>query len=132
MAIVSGLGLLALGGMFAAVGLDDADKIASIVGGITGLFGLGLTIYNVWFAAPGAPGGQQLSDSAVDGNAVQMRGVRGKVSVKNSAPRPGRRQPHSGAGTATVQPSGQEIGGSTVGGHSMQFDRVDGDIDLEQ
>ncbi|MFJ8747494.1 hypothetical protein ACIRL2_50230 [Embleya sp. NPDC127516] len=62
--VVAGLGVVGLGVFFAVAGLDDADKLASVIGVFVGLVGLGLSVYGIVLArrspplpGPAAPGG---------------------------------------------------------------------------
>lgn len=44
--LVTGVVLLALGGIFLALGLQDADRLASTIGALAGVAGLGLAIWS--------------------------------------------------------------------------------------
>ncbi|MGW9372215.1 hypothetical protein ACWGVR_19570 [Streptomyces xanthophaeus] len=48
--VVAGLGVVGLGVFFAVAGLDDADKLASVIGVFVGLAGLGLSVYGIVLA----------------------------------------------------------------------------------
>lgn len=64
-AITCGLALVGLGVFFVIAGLDDADKLASVIGGFAALIGLGLSVYGVVLtrrtpARPLSPGLQRV------------------------------------------------------------------------
>jgi hypothetical protein len=68
--VVAGLAAVGLGVFFAVAGLDDADKLASVIGVFVGLVGLGLSVYGIVLArrpppSPGpiAPGGTAAGSS---------------------------------------------------------------------
>lgn len=51
---VTAVAVIGLGGYFAMVGLDEADKVASVVGGLIAVVGLAVAVYGV--VAPPVPG----------------------------------------------------------------------------
>jgi drug/metabolite transporter (DMT)-like permease len=58
------LAMVSLGGYFAAVGLDEADKVASVIGAFVGLVGLVLAGYGTVLARRGTPSPPQPGPSA--------------------------------------------------------------------
>ncbi|MEU4832243.1 hypothetical protein [Streptosporangium sp. NPDC023615] len=94
--------LAALGWYFIAVGLDRADKLASVIGALVGLLGLGLAVYGAVSSPPEAvssPSGEAEPEAGdvhneisgtVHGNAVQARDIEGGITF--GAPRPHRAQ----------------------------------------
>lgn len=89
--------LAALGWYFIAVGLDRADKLASVLGAFVGLLGLGLAVYGVVSSRPEEaepepePGDVHNEISGtVHGNAVQARDIDGGITF--GAPKPHRAQ----------------------------------------
>lgn len=87
--------LAALGWYFIAVGLDRADKLASVLGVFVGLLGLGLAIYGTVSSRPEAaqpePGGVHNEISGtVHGSAVQARDIEGGITF--GAPKPQKAQ----------------------------------------
>ncbi|MFF5114047.1 hypothetical protein [Streptosporangium sp. NPDC000509] len=87
--------LAALGCYFIAVGLDRADKLASVLGAFVGLLGLGLAIYGTVSSHPEAaqpePGGVHNEISGtVHGSAVQARDIEGGITF--GAPKPHKAQ----------------------------------------
>ncbi len=45
--VIAGLAVVGLGTFFAVTGLDNADKLASVIGVFVGLAGLGLSVYGI-------------------------------------------------------------------------------------
>ncbi len=89
----------ALGWYFIAVGLDRADKLASVLGAFVGLLGLGLAVYGAVSSRreeaepepepdPGALHNE--ISGTVHGNAVQARDIEGGITF--GAPKPNRTQ----------------------------------------
>ncbi|MFC4052809.1 recombinase family protein [Actinomadura syzygii] len=139
-AVVAGgtvLGVLGL--FFFAVGLDDADKYASVIGAIAAVLGVALSLAglrsrNAGGAPHGGRGSQRISGSRIGGNAVQLRGVSGDVTVRGSAARrPGDppAPPPEGEDDQEAE-DGQTISRSAVGGDGIQVDQVDGDVNVDR
>ncbi|WP_326643591.1 hypothetical protein OG884_07750 [Streptosporangium sp. NBC_01755] len=97
--------LAALGWYFIAVGLDRADKLASVLGAFVGLLGLGLAVFGVVSSPPKdtvssppkdtepepEPGGVHNEISGtVHGSAVQARDIEGGITF--GTPKPHRAQ----------------------------------------
>jgi hypothetical protein len=74
---VAGLGIY-----FVAMGLDKADKLASVVAALAALTGLAMTAYGLF----GAPGGRRISQRAT----ASGRGRINQVGGNQTAPRPAR------------------------------------------
>lgn len=79
---------------FAAVGLDEANKIASVISAIIGLAGLAVAVYGVLVAhrsppqpviAPAAPtaasGGHSVTDSEIGGDNIMIGDVGNDVNI---------------------------------------------------
>lgn len=88
--LVTGGGMAVLGTLFVWVGLDDADKYASVVGGLGAVAGLGLSVFALTCRSPAgqdsaempsSPAGQWVRASAVDGDVVQIDQVTGDVDI---------------------------------------------------
>ncbi|MYS93817.1 MULTISPECIES: hypothetical protein [Streptomyces] len=78
-AILFGLTLLGLGAYFLIVGLDEADKTASVVGSLTGLAGLGVSIVSLIqargsSASRNAPSVRQSQQSGTRSTNIQSAG----------------------------------------------------------
>ncbi|MGS2644174.1 hypothetical protein [Streptosporangium sp. LJ11] len=85
--------LATLGWYFITVGLDRADKLASVLGAFVGLLGLGLAVYGAFSSRPeeAAPepeagGVHNEISGTVHGNAVQARDIEGGITF--GAPKP--------------------------------------------
>lgn len=141
----TGAVIMVLGLLFFAAGLDDADKYASVIGALSTLAGLGLSISGMvqrssWTSSrseEGAAGGQRVQGSVVGGDVVQVRGVRGDVRIGGSSPSPagsGAPQPEEGEEDETfaAPPGAQSVIGSRVGRSVIQVDRAGGDAKIER
>ncbi|MEU9844775.1 hypothetical protein AB0C69_36800 [Actinomadura sp. NPDC048032] len=73
---VSVAAVAGLGAYFAAVGLDKADKLASVVGALTALIGLAMAAYGLF-----APGGHQVSQRATASGQGRVNQVGGKQAT---------------------------------------------------
>ncbi|GAA0821538.1 hypothetical protein GCM10009525_08520 [Streptosporangium amethystogenes subsp. fukuiense] len=85
--------LVALGWYFIAVGLDRADKLASVLGAFVGLLGLGLAVFGAVSSPPKdteSGGVHNEISGTVHGNAVQARDIEGGITF--DAPKPYRPQ----------------------------------------
>jgi hypothetical protein len=131
--LVAGAVLVVLGIFLVAVGLDDADRWASVFGLFVGLAGLGLSAIGLRQARRQA-GAQAVTDSTVGGRLTQVRGVAGSVrigpvSVSGSPPR--QATPPSSSRTAAPV-DGQLVDGSQVAGPVQQVDGVGGDVEIDR
>ncbi|MGC5010732.1 hypothetical protein ACLQ2R_08215 [Streptosporangium sp. DT93] len=114
MALTVGLVITGLGVHFAVAGLDDADKLASVVGGVAGIIGVGLSVYGLALArrVPGtspesagpasAPGGDTVTNTiggTVHGPVLQGHDFTGPITLGSSSADPAERTPRqSGEG----------------------------------
>jgi hypothetical protein len=124
-----------------AVGLDDADKYASVIGALSAMAGLGLSLSTlIGRPAPAVPApdesglaaGQRIHASTIGGDAVQIREVSGNVRMGPCADS-GRPARAAARGTRPkTSPGGQSVINAQVGGSSAQIDRVAGDVDIER
>jgi hypothetical protein len=123
--------LAGLGAYLASVGLDKADKLASVLGLLVAAAGL-VAPYLVPFSDEGHPGPgcvQHVANTVVEGHLTQARkakDVRVQGSVTSGPPQatPSSRDP------APEGQNGQYVGGVWVGGNLTQVDGVDGDITI--
>ncbi|MFI6991809.1 hypothetical protein [Nonomuraea wenchangensis] len=76
---VTVMAVAGLGSYFVAVGLDEADKLASVVGGLSALMGLATTAYGLF----GAPGGRQVSQQATASGRGRVTQVGGNQTTPN-------------------------------------------------
>lgn len=113
-----GVTLAGLGGYFAAIGLDEADRLASVVGSLVGIAGLGLSGYGLLLTrrVPSGPSGETAStprpddggvtntiSGTVHGPVFQGRDVTGPITLGLSA-EPGQGDPGRRASTDHEQP----------------------------
>jgi hypothetical protein len=88
--IAGGLALVGLGVVFVVVGLDTADRLASVIGAFAALVGLGLSGYGVVLArrtAPvSGPGPQRVAGVDTGGGVDVVDGVAGNVRLGVAAP----------------------------------------------
>lgn len=120
---------------FGKVGLDNADKLASIIGLFVAIIGVALTVSGLWLnhRATNTQTGQSIGHSRVSGDVAQIRNVQGGIRI-------GRPQP-SGATVASRPPSQpssqsqeaketQSIRGSEIGGSVYQVENA-GDLTID-
>ncbi|MFC6082986.1 SET domain-containing protein [Sphaerisporangium aureirubrum] len=100
--------VIAMGVYFARVGLENADRTASVIGAFVGLTGLAVTVYAMLTGTtPGTrrPGGSGETRNTVEGGTVygplvQGRDFHGDITLGPSTPRqdppPGGERPATG------------------------------------
>lgn len=97
-----------LGAYFAVVGLDAADKAASVIGGLAAVVGLALAGYGL-FGWSGRPDVSQRAQASDRGSSVTQIGGHQHTGASGPAPRtPGRVEQH---GTASEGGNVTQIGG---------------------
>lgn len=114
---------------FAAVGLDRADKLASVLGLLLGIasFVMGWLGHTREAAAA-----QSVQNTSVGGGITQVSGTQGSVRIqRRGAPSRPPSGPQSPAAAGTSE-SRQVVGGSSVGGHVEQVSDTGGDVHIEQ
>ncbi|WP_280314766.1 hypothetical protein [Nocardia abscessus] len=119
--------------LFLSLGLDEGDKLASVVGMFVGIAALGLSIYGVVLARRGtgggaAPstGGTSITGSVIGGGVSTISDVAGPVTIRRRTPPSGAVPPPApGApGRPRRQPASDlTITDSTVAG---RVDRIRG------
>lgn len=84
-----GLALAGLGAYFLVIGLDQADKVSSVIGSFTGLLGLALSAYAVIASrsassgsAAAPSGGHTVSGGKIDGDNIQIGPTGGNVNIR--------------------------------------------------
>ncbi|MGK8501920.1 hypothetical protein [Nocardia asiatica] len=118
--------------LFVSLGLDEGDKLASVVGMFVGIAALGISIYGVVLArrdaggrAVPSPGGTSITGSVIGGGISTITDVAGPVTIRRGTSGPAaapRRAP--GAPSRSRQPATDlTITDSTVAG---RVDRVHG------
>ena len=131
--VVALLSGAALGTYLASVGLDAADKWASVLGLFVGLGGLAVSMAGLC-RTDARPGGQSVNGSSVARGVTQIRNAgsvritrRGTTAATDPlppAPIPG--------GSAVGPPSdGQSVHRTTTSGPVDQMESVRGDIEIE-
>ncbi|WP_346041681.1 hypothetical protein [Actinomadura chokoriensis] len=123
-----------LGWYFAAVGLDKADKLASVTGVFVGLAGLCVAFYGALSDRTTnevEQSGQHVRETTVGGNVTQIRGVGGSVRIGNvPAPsRPSRTRDRSAPAPGS---GGQSVVESQISGDVTQVEGVGGDVDADR
>ncbi|GAA4186568.1 hypothetical protein GCM10022252_18770 [Streptosporangium oxazolinicum] len=79
--------LVGLGVYFLSVGLDRADKVASVIGAFVGLAGLGLALHGMLSAPAQAVGGVHNEISGtVHGDSIQARDIHGGITFGGPDP----------------------------------------------
>ena len=135
-AVVGGLAIAGLGVYFVVVGLDRADKLASVIGVFATLIGLGLSASGAVLTRHGAAPrpNQTVADSTVGGEALQVRDIRGSLRVGGA----GAGSPSTPPSTPTIStrslapPAGQSILGTQTVGPARQIDGVGGDAEIDR
>lgn len=135
-AIVGGIVLVGLGVFFAVIGLDRADKLASVIGALVGLIGIGLSTYGVVLArraATSLSGGQKVLGSRVGGGLTQVRKARGNVRIgQDQSAASASSNPRSTGTSFNNTADSQAVVDSITKGPVRQIDDVDGDVDIDR
>lgn len=133
--MMAGLGPTALIAYLIAVGLDEADKVASVVGLFVALAGLAISASGLRHQdRRGSGSGQAVSESTVGGGVVQITDATGNVRITHhptptptqAVPPPSRPDPAPAADLA------QTVRGSAVSGPVDQLKGIGGDTEIEQ
>lgn len=125
--VVIGLGVLMVG-----VGLDKADKLASVLGLFVGLVGLALSVFGTLLArrAPAARR-QSVTGSSVRGGIIQVQGVRGGLRI-DALDGASASSPPLGGSVAPAEPDRQSAPGSGVAGPLRPVTDGNGDVDIDR
>ncbi|MDX3128930.1 hypothetical protein PV367_03760 [Streptomyces europaeiscabiei] len=126
-----------------AVGLDKADKVASVVGLFVGLAGLVVSILGLRREDPpdGGPpeGGQSVRNSWVGEGITMVRDTRGNVQISHTSgpqpfpvggPQPPPVPPASPPPSGTPDGAGQHVHGTTAGGPVDLVDGTGGNVEI--
>nr|WP_181411927.1 hypothetical protein [Streptomyces sp. F2] len=132
--LVSVAAVGALAGYLITVGLDDADKVASVIGLFVALAGLGVAIAGLRRQARSS-GGQSVQNSAISSGVSQISDTAGGVRItrRGGTPVPPRTPP-----PATTHPpgsdagDGQSVSGTTTGGSVNQVKNTGHDVEIEE
>ncbi|MFI6046600.1 hypothetical protein ACIA8C_33620 [Nocardia sp. NPDC051321] len=125
-------GLIGLGcsiWLFVAVGLDEADKLASVLSFFLAAVGVAAAVYGVVLARRASAGDitQGVSDSAVGGGVLQAGRVRGKVTLRRAGGSPAvASAPGAVPAPSMVNPPpGQSVSHSRIAGPVDQIHDAD-------
>jgi hypothetical protein len=130
--IGAGLVFAGLGVLFLILGLDNADKSASVVGAFVGVAGLALTTVTTIITIRSAhkPGSSPESQTVEDVTATDVNLVDGAANVRIGSPKaPDLARPRPPAGSRP-QTGQQRVNGVHARGDVRIIRNVDGDIDL--
>ncbi|MFJ9075625.1 hypothetical protein ACIRO3_10255 [Streptomyces sp. NPDC102278] len=122
---------------FNRVGLDQADKTASVLGVFLALAGLVLTAYGIFESRNPATAepNQSVSGSTISGTNIQIGRTGGSVRVHNSHQNT---PPHPPApiapeaSAASGDHSGQSVQGSQISGMNLQIGTATGEVEVNE
>ncbi|MET9959410.1 hypothetical protein ABZ128_10060 [Streptomyces sp. NPDC006326] len=131
--VVATAALVGLAVYLTVVGLDAADKWASVFGLFVGLAGLGVSVAGMRRGEP-RPDGQSVDGGTVGGGIAQVSGTGGSVRITRRGT-----WSTSPSSTPPTQPDGVEQGsggqrvrGATASGPIDQVQGTAGDVDIEE
>lgn len=136
--VATGVLVLGVGGLFFVLGLDDADKLGSVVAAVAAIAGLGLTVAGTLRRGGPAggggsggehPGGVTVHGSAVGGSVANAGRVGGNVRLGGSRTPPGRAPRDVPEPADDAAEGGTSVRGSRIGGDVFQAGSVDGDLE---
>ncbi len=128
-AITAGATIAALGILFFLIGLDDADKSASVVGALASVAGLALAIATAVMSrrpTTGTPSGQSAED--VEARSVDL--IDGATNVRIGTADTGRTAAPP-SNSERPEPGDQRIHGVRARGDIRMIRNVDGNVDLD-
>ncbi|MGZ0204655.1 hypothetical protein ACNFR7_31285 [Streptomyces sp. RM1] len=123
---------------FSRVGLDKADKTASVLGLFIALAGLAISIYGLLEARRSdttPPSTQKVSSSSVSGSNIQIGQAGGSVRIKRSAPQaaPTPHNPNLSTSPPAINNNGgQEVQNSQISGSNFQLGSSTGDVEVDE
>ena len=132
-AVIAGVALVALTGYLVVMGLDKADKLASVLGMFAGLGGLAISAVGLVGERRKRADAQSVRGSSAAGSVTQIRDVKGNVRIS--------REGRTDMGVMPVTPSapqavpeakGQSVHETYVAGDIDQVDGADGDVTIEE
>ena len=128
-AVAAGATITALGILFLVIGLDDADKSASVVGALVSVAGLALALSTALTARRSAadkPGGQSAED--VQAGGIDL--VDGAANVRIGTTRAGHAAKPS-IDRRRTEPGDQHLRNVRAQGDVRMIRNVDGDVELD-
>lgn len=124
----------ALAGYLIAVGLDDADKVASVIALFVALAGLAVSVAGLRRQARSSSG-QVVQSSSIGGGIAQIADTDGSVKIRRSG-NPAGPPPAPPAGTTSpaTSPSegGQSVRDTATSGPVDQVRDTGGDVEIEE
>ncbi|MFE3205843.1 hypothetical protein [Embleya sp. NPDC059237] len=133
--MVAGAALVGLAVYLAVVGLDEADKWASVLGLFVALAGLVVSMAGVR-RERSSPGGQSVEGSVTSAGIAQVSDTGGSVRITRRGP--GVAGPPPGApgvppvGGTPPAGDGQRVRDSAVGGPVDQVRNTGGDVEIDE
>lgn len=130
--IVAVVAIAGLSAYLALVGLDKADKLASVLALLVAVAAL----VAPYILPPSdrdrseSGSSQRVTNTVVGGNLTQVRNAKG-VRVQGPAPSKPPQAPPAGADPVAESQGGQYVNGVWVGGNLTQASDADGDITIE-
>ncbi|MFQ6141518.1 hypothetical protein ACLMNJ_00385 [Streptomyces seoulensis] len=123
---------------FSRVGLDKADKTASVLGLFIALAGLAISIYGLLEtrrSGTTSPSTQKVSSSSVSGSNIQIGQAGGSVRIKRSTPQatPTPHNPNQSTSPPAINNNGgQEVQNSQISGSNFQLGSSAGDVEVDE
>lgn len=136
-----------LGAALLVVGLDDADKYASVVGGGSAVVGLGVSLSALVRRqshrpppreSPAEIGPRQtVASSTIGGDVLQIRGTQGNIRIRGvSAPSEAGDSRQEQADPLGIPASGQQgtqsVTDSRIAGSATQIGHVGGEVEIQR
>jgi hypothetical protein len=146
--LLVGVLVAGLGAALLVVGLDDADKYASVAGAVSALVGLGVSLSALVRRQPQRPlpsegppkesrPGQTVASSNIGGDVIQIGGIQGSARIQRPPASPDSADPHQEpteppAAPAPEQQGTQTVKDSRIAGSALQIGHVGGNVDIER
>lgn len=136
--LAGGLAVGGLGYYFFRLGLDKADKAASVAGLFIGIAGLGIAIFNAIAASrsdQGAAPAQSVTSSRVTGEVFQASKVSGSIRINSEPSRKSTFEsdiPIPKPEIGQSKRDGQRVQHSDVRGPVRQVNEVGGDVEVDR
>lgn len=131
--VITGVAVVVLTAYLITVGLDKADKVASVVGLFVALAGLAISVAGLRRQEPTA-GAQGVDGTSVGGGVTQISGTGGSVKITHRASAAsGAPAPIPGAASAApLGAGGQTVRNSSTTGPVDQVQSTEGDVEVEK
>lgn len=131
--VVAGTAFAALAGYLIKVGLDNADKVASVIGLFVALAGLAVSVAGLRRQA-GTGGAQAVENSTIGEGITQIADTGGSVKITRRGTHGAAPAAPTGAAPPTTASSdgGQTVRGTSTAGPVDQIRNTSGDVETEQ